>query len=122
MDDRNKWNNKIITSDTDYKALKQLLSTNESKEVQDEMSQNDVEKYINHGIELGITDNRALIYFADLENQGGAGASARIANTFSDKSTITLEILHRAALADRVMGKYKKRRNKTYNECLNIIV
>jgi len=55
-----------------------------------------------------VEDPVALVYFADLENQGGGGASARVAA--AAKKPVTLDAIHAAALADRVMGKYAARR------------
>ena len=46
--------------------------------------------YVEHGLKVGVSDPAALVYFADLENQGGAGASARVAQ--AAVKPVTLDI------------------------------
>ena len=69
---------------------------------------------------MGIEDPQSLVYFADLENQGGAGASKRVGSNAAQRAggagKITLATIHTAALADRVMGKYSSRRNIVYEK------
>ena len=42
-----------------------------SRQAQDELALNDVLTYINKGVSYGLTDEKALIYFADGVNQYG---------------------------------------------------
>ena len=118
------WSKRTVTS-SEANALSNLLTTANGKAAQDSQATADVTGYINHGQNLGITDAAALIYFADLENQGGGGMSERVAraaaNTAGSFGAVTLDILHQAALADSVAGQYAPRRNKTYNYCLSYV-
>lgn len=70
-------------------------------------------------MKVGVEDPAALVYFADLENQGGGGASARVAA--AAKKPVTLDTLHAAGLADRVMGKYSTRRNAVYSAAKKLV-
>ena len=73
------------------------------------MATNDVTVYINHGKELGIVNEGALVYFADLENQGGYGGLKRVAQSAASSvgswAAITLSDIHSAALSDGILGK-----------------
>ena len=113
------WSARTVTT-AEKNKLTVLLTTPAGRTAQDELAQKDVLSYVTHGISDGLTDPQALIYFADLENQGGAGASARVAKaaaaTAGTMQKVTLSILHKAALNDRVMGKYPTRRTETYKK------
>ena len=113
------WSTRTVTA-TEKNKLTVLLTTPVGRTAQDELAQKDVLSYVTHGISAGLTDPQALIYFADLENQGGAGASTRVAKaaakTAGTMQKVTLSILHKAALNDRVMGKYLTRRTETYKK------
>lgn len=118
------WTERILTS-AEGDQVSKLLDTAEGHAAEDALAKNDVLGYVKHGLSMGITDPVALVYFADTENQCGAGGSARIAkaaavlagNSFS---AITVDILHKAALEDGAAGKYPVRRSKAYNACLLI--
>lgn len=124
MNSSTTWNTRILTQSEGDKVSK-LLDTDEGHAAEDALAKKDVLGYVKHGQSMGITDPVALVYFADTENQCGAGGSARIAkaaavlagNSFSD---ITVDILHKAALEDGAAGKYPVRRSKAYNSCLLI--
>lgn len=106
------WNARTVNA-AEKAAISKLLLTDAGKRVQDTQAETDVGAYVDHGLKLGIEDPAALVYFADLENQGGGGASARVAG--AAKKPVTLDTLHAAALADSVMGKYSTRRKNVYN-------
>lgn len=97
-------------------AISKLLVTAEGKTAQDEQSKLDVGGYINAGKRLGITDNRTLVYFADLYNQSPKYA-IKIVEAAGGGKGLSLDAIHKAALANSVMGKYKDRRNKTCSAC-----
>lgn len=113
------WNNRTVTT-AEKNKLTALLTTPAGKAAQDELAEKDVLSYVTHGVNMGIKDAQALIYFSDLENQGGAGASARVAKAAAAKTgsmgKVTLANLHSAALSDSVMGKYVTRRKETYSK------
>jgi len=114
------WSKRIVSAE-EADVLSALLTSDNGMAAQDTMATKDVTTYVNHGQNLGITDPAALVYFADMENQGGYGMSSRVAKaaaanvaSFED---VTLAVLHEAALEDRVAGKYSTRRNRTYTYC-----
>lgn len=106
------WNARTVNA-VEKAAISKLISTDAGKRVQDSQAEADVGAYVDHGLKVGVEDPAALVYFADLENQGGGGASARVAA--AAKKPVTLDTLHAAGLADRVMGKYSTRRKNVYN-------
>lgn len=113
------WNNRTATA-AEKSKLTALLTTPAGKAAQDALAAKDILSYIEHGLNMGIEDAKALVYFADLENQGGAGASARVAKAAAAQAgtmaKVNLSALHNAALADQVMGKYATRRKETYSK------
>lgn len=117
--DTSKWGTRKLTS-KEAAAVKKLLATDESKAAQDVLAVKDITSYIQQGQRLGITNEPALVYFADLTNQGGSGASGRVASSASkfigSYGAVTLNELHEAALCDSVMGysNYQGRRFATY--------
>lgn len=116
------WASFKLTNSTYYNLVKSVLSTKESKDVQNETAIADVQGYMNVAKKKGVTDPRALIYFADLYNQGPKYA-LQILNTANGKaggySRITLDIIHRCALSHSVMGRYSSRRNNVYDVLKN---
>ncbi|KAI4446277.1 hypothetical protein C823_000795 [Eubacterium plexicaudatum ASF492] len=117
--DTTRWSTRKLTS-SEAAAVKKLLATNESKEAQDVLAVKDITEYVQQGLRLGITNEPALVYFADLANQGGSGAAGRVALSASkftgSYETVMLNELHEAAICDSVMGysAYQKRRFETY--------
>ncbi len=91
--------------------LSAALSSTEGKKAQDELAIKDITGYCTHVNNLGVTDPAAIIFMADIENQGGAGASARIIRAASGK---TLDALYASAKSDRVFSKYMARRDAVY--------
>lgn len=97
--------------DDEKSKLAILLRTTESHTVQDETARIDVTGYIENGKGKGITDEKALIYYADLYNQ-----SPKQANNIVDGiiGEITLDKLHQGAMDNSVMNQYSTRRNNAY--------
>ena len=91
--------------------LSAALSTTEGKRAQDALALKDITGYCTHIQNLGVTDPAAIIFMADIENQGGAGASARIIKAASGK---TLDALYASAKSDKVFSKYMTRRDAVY--------
>ena len=116
------WSTRKLNSDEKSK-FSSILGTTASKNAQDALARNDVGAYVNHGIARGITSDMALVYYADIENQYGAGSQAAnngawaIVNkvkNYLGKSTIdTLDEFHNAVL--QVVSNYLTRRTRTYN-------
>ena len=117
--DTSKWGNRVLTS-SEAAAVKKLLAIQESKDAQDVLAHKDITSYVEQGMRLGITNEPALVYFADLANQGGSGAAGRVGRSAStiagSYASVTLNELHEAAICDSVMGNsaYYSRRFGTY--------
>lgn len=117
------WNYRWFNSE-EVKVFKKLLATDESKKAQDELAFNDIKAYITRAQSMGITDGRALVYFADLENQLGSYGVTRVAKIaigiagLADK--VTLDILYQAAMQDSVAASSPGRRRTTYEYCLSL--
>lgn len=117
--DTTKWSTRKFST-KEASAVKTLLATEESKAAQDLLAVKDITEYIEQGLRLGVVNEPALVYFADLANQGGAGAAGRVALSASkytgSYAAVTLNELHQAAVCDSVMGNsaYLKRRFETY--------
>lgn len=117
------WASRTFNSE-EAAAVSKLLGTPESIIAQDDLAAKDIQSYISHGMKLGITDEKALVYFADIENQAGyygaekvAAAAAKAMNGYD---RIDLAALHKAAM-DSYLGKYTERRTESYNYCLALI-
>lgn len=117
---KNNWTTRIVTT-AEAMQLSKLLLTKEGKNAQDDLAEKDIEAYVNNGIKLGIEDKQVLVYYADVENQGGAGASRRVGKAAITRagsaSKVDLTDYHKAALADSIMGRYSSRRNRVYEKC-----
>ena len=113
------WNKQErAATEEEAKAISKLLSTPQGKEAQDDLADNDITVYVKNGVKTGVVSLKALAYYADLENQGGSGASKRIVTTagndFGGVQKVGLEEIHAYALKDSVMGQYESRRDKVY--------
>jgi hypothetical protein len=119
IQDSQNWSTRVMTV-SEKVALSKLLDTPQGRAAQDDLAQKDIQSYVEHGVNLGIEDPQSLVYYADLENQGGAGASKRIGlaaiKTAGSASKVTLDAIHKEALSDRVMSEYAARRNKVFSK------
>lgn len=110
------YDTKILTS---YEASKveQLIGSKEGRIAQDNLKAIDIQSYIDIGRSRGISDEQALIYYADLENQGPKGAKRITESLTGAGKTVNLENIHAAALVDSALGgSHSKRRNRTYEK------
>ena len=114
------WNNqgRAATAE-EAKAISALLTSKEGKEAQDNLAEKDITRYINNGVKNGVVSLKALAYYADLENQGGASASKRIATAagkaLGGMEKVGLKEIHEYALKDTgKLSQYPKRRNSVY--------
>ena len=105
-------------TEEEAKAISKLLTTKDGKEVQDDLADADITGYVKNGVKIGLVSLKALASFADLENQGGSGASSRIAKTAAEATggaeKVGLKEIHAYALKDATMGQYESRRSKVY--------
>ena len=107
------WATKIPTA-TEAALLSVLLSTAESREVQDKTAWEYISKYVIHGQELGITEPEALVFFADYENQmGRSGAASFYYQVRNNYGTVNLGTLF-------AESSKNARRVRTYNFCATI--
>lgn len=107
------WDTRIPSS-SEASVISVLLSTAESREVQDETGWEYVSRYVSHGQDLGITEPEALVFFADYENQMGRNGAAsfyyQVKNHYGE---VNLGTLYSASSKN-------SRRVRTYNFCATI--
>lgn len=117
------WNTRVFSA-SEKAVAEKLLSTEESKQAQDKLSYDNIMGYISHAQRLGITDARALVYFADLENQLGSYGVEKVFNialrNAGSASKITLTILYNAAMADPTASSSPTMRKNAYNYCASL--
>lgn len=111
------WNTRTVNS-TEKTAISTLLTTEAGKAAQNALADNDIQAYINHIMAMGFSDEEIIIFLADIENQGGAGASSRIGNAAIKQygTGVRLEQVLTVACNDSVFKKYKTRRNNVYKK------
>ena len=120
---RNDWKHRTV-NDTEAKQISALISTDIGKKIQDNRACIDYDGYLKAGKNKGLADENALCYYGDLCNQGGSGGANRVLTAAismagGSASMVTLDIIHKAALADSVFAKYSARREKCYNALKN---
>ncbi len=107
------WETRIPTK-AEASAISVLLSTAESRRVQDETAWRYISDYVNHGMKLGITEPEALIFFADFENQNGrGGAASYYYEVMRACGKINLATLYECSSKN-------SRRTRTYNFCATV--
>lgn len=112
------WENYGSIDSSTASKISKLLLTPEGKSIQDQQAYGDVAAYLNHGKQMGLKDTKALMFFADLENQGGGGGAARVLNACGKPaSQVTLSDIYKASLRDSKLGPYKSRRDEIYKKC-----
>lgn len=114
------WNYRVFTA-SEKKLAEKLLATDESKKAQDELAFEDIKSYIVHGQSMGITDGKALVYFADIENQMGSYGAERVAKSAisaaGSASKVTLKGMYDAAMKDKTAASSPTRRKSAYDYC-----
>lgn len=105
------WSTRTVNQH-EAQRLKDILSTSASAKVQDDQAETDVTVYLLHVETLGVTEENAQIFMADIENQGGAGASARI---IENANGFDMDSLYLSAINDVVFKNYIPRRRKVYS-------
>lgn len=117
------WNYRVFNR-SESAIVSSLLGTQEGIDAQNALAATDIRSYINRAMTEGITDGKALVYYADLENQMGSGGAMRVALAAIDLAgsadAVTVEHMYKAALADSVASGGSTRRKKTYNYCLEL--
>lgn len=107
------WSHRCVDAD-EKKRISVLLGSAESREAQDSLALSDILSYVNKGCSYGLTDENALIYFADGVNQYGTGSSLwkKIVQTALQKGG-TLDAMF--AATKEHTSNYISRRTKVYN-------
>ena len=117
------WNYRCLSYE-ESKIVKELLSTQESKDAQEQLSFNDIKGYVIRAQSMGITDAKAIVYFADLENHLGSGGVTRVGKDAVAKAgsgdKVTLQLLHDTAIEDSTNNAYLNRRKAAYDYCLTL--
>lgn len=107
------WETRIPTT-AEASVIAILLSTTESREVQDKTAKEYIGKYVTHGMNLGITEPVALVFFADYENQNGhTGATNFYRKVINAYGVANLSTLYNTS-------NKSSRRTRTYNFCATI--
>lgn len=107
------WDKRIVTQ-SEATKISTLLQTTTGKKIQDEQALSDVLTYVNKGINYGLTNAEALIYFADGVNQYGTASTLwkNISKQALQKGG-TLDAMYEATKA--LTSNYLSRRMKVYN-------
>ncbi len=107
------WEGRIVTK-AEASALSVLLGTAESRYVQDKTAWKYISEYVQHGIDLGITEPEALVFFADFENQNGrTGAANYYYEVMARFGRVNLATLYECSSKN-------SRRRRTYNFCATV--
>ncbi len=114
MDESTSWSYRIFSS-ADARWTYPLLGTEESRSVQDAQAYSDILGYLEHAESLGVTEENAQIFMADIENQGGWGASDRIIKAAEGKD---IDSLYIAASKDYVFQHYMGLRQRVYRQLM----
>lgn len=111
------WTNRIL-NEKEKTAISKFLESKSSIKIQNLFATNDVQNYINHIQEMGFTNEEIIIFLADIENQGGYGASKRIGQAVLKKYGFksTLKDVYNEACSDSVFVKYQSRRTSVYEK------
>jgi ribosomal protein L9 len=113
------WSKRVLT-DSEKGVLSIVLNTTQGREIQDIQAEKDIEAYVMHIMSYDITDNNIIILLADIENQGGKGATDRIIkNTIAKYGKhFIIEQCMEVALTDKVFKKYQQRRKEVFKKLM----
>lgn len=112
------WNNKILDF-FECEKIRDLLGTEYGVKAQIELLKIDIKAYISHGKKLGITNDKALAYFADLENQVGYFTAEKIVQSIDSSKELTLFNILNASTLHPSLFFHTKRRAYTYTKIMN---
>lgn len=110
--DRKYWDKRIIVSDSESKKISALISTPIGQRCQDVLAMQNIDGYIESIKKQGVSEENAILYCADFQNQYGS-ASKLINACKSAGLSLTLDNLHQTALQN--FGKYASRRQGCYD-------
>lgn len=108
------WSKRIVTAGEASK-LSIILSSAQGKKAQDDLALSDVMSYIDKGINYGLTNAEALIYFADGVNQYGTYSTLwKNIATIALKKGGTLDAMYEATKS--LTSNYLSRRKTVYDK------
>lgn len=116
--DNEDWSKRSFKSDSERTACSEYINSNAGREAQEATIYKDIDTYIASAKKLGITDNKAIAYYADAEHHlgSGGGPSWFKDNIKSKGLTPTLDNLHAAAKSSTTLSSvYQGRQIPTYN-------
>jgi peptidoglycan hydrolase-like protein with peptidoglycan-binding domain len=117
------WSRRILSS-AEAGKIRSLLRTEPSKTVQNQMAEDYISDYMSDARKLGITNSAALVFYADIANQGGAGAARTIGRRAIKKAgssaRVMLNELMEATMTYGPLAKYTTRRFRTYRYCTKL--
>lgn len=106
---------KIPKNSGDDKAARELLGSGTGRQMQEQKANTDVTGYLNLGKSMGLSDSKALAFFADMVNQTGSGSPKMKATTNTAVSQGgSLDAIYKAALNN--LSSTKTRRTGVYND------
>ncbi len=117
------WDSRTLSS-SEASAVSALLTTSAGVSAQDNLAASDVSGYISVAQNsYGLSDPSVIVYFTELYNRG-SGVASRIMSSAcggGSYSSITLDMLHSAALSDssNASGGYTSRLNYAYNRIVS---
>ena len=96
------------------KCIQKIISSDVGKKCQDEMVNEQMQKFVAEAEKLGVTDHQAQAMAANWRHQGGPGAVTRILK--KTKKPYTLDHLYEACKTDtgNQVGAYKTRQRLVY--------
>lgn len=117
------WSSRILT-ESEKEKISQTISTEIGKKVQNKYAKSYVKNYFSDAKALGITNLSALVFYADIANQGGRGGARRIgryaAMIAGSYSKVTMNELMEATMTYEPLARYASRRYRTYRSVIDL--
>lgn len=111
------WKTHVVTKGSaEAQAIKALLESEAGMAVQNQQRVAFIQNYVNKGKQLGLTDQKALAFYADMCNQYGMYNDTinKVVVPTAVKNGGTLDALYQAAIAN--LSKYHERRTNVYTQ------
>ena len=112
---------KLSKSSAKAKCIVKIINTPEGRACQDQLIDEQMEKYLAEARSLGVTEIKAMMMCANLRHLGGLGAVKRVLG--KTKAPYTLDNIYAALQSDtgNQVGTFKSRNKKVYNWLLEYI-
>lgn len=115
--DNANWGAYCITRGSDkYKAITNIISSDDGKKVQDDIIVENMENYIKEANERGVTDKKAVVMYIDVRHVFGGGYLQRdlldrAEKPYTLESLYTVIMQHFSAIGTNNEAGYKNRHN-----------